>query len=230
VQGESEPKDEVGSQPVADPGDLGRRVAQRRKELGLDRNEVARRAAMDPGYLAYVEESSDARPSPAACTRLAVALGTTVNWLRGGGVEVPPGVHEPPRRTPILEEMSDDECVAHLRPGGIGRVVFDDERGPVALPVNFRMLDGDIVFRTGDGSIAHAVQQGKTLSLEVDHLDEALGEGWSVLATGSASEITDPERREKAEKVHITPWAGGDRHLLISLTPRKLTGRRISHR
>jgi nitroimidazol reductase NimA-like FMN-containing flavoprotein (pyridoxamine 5'-phosphate oxidase superfamily) len=229
VQGEPEAKDEAGPRPMADPGDLGRRVAQRRRELGLDREEVARRAAMDPGYLAYVEESSDARPSPAACTRLAVALGTTVNWLRGGGVEVPPGAHEPPKRTPVLEEMTDEECLAHLDPGGIGRIVFDDERGPVALPVNFRMLDGSIVFRTGDGSIGRAVQQGKTLSLEVDHLDEALGEGWSVLATGSATEVTDREQIEKAEQVHITPWAGGDRHLLVSLTPRKLTGRRIRH-
>src|SRR5699024_6885374 len=37
-------------------GDLGRRVAQRRAELGLTREQIGLQARMDPGYVAYLEE------------------------------------------------------------------------------------------------------------------------------------------------------------------------------
>ncbi|SDH96608.1 Helix-turn-helix domain-containing protein, partial [Sinosporangium album] len=40
------------------PGDIGRRVARRREDLGLTREQLAERTGMDPGYLAYLEENT----------------------------------------------------------------------------------------------------------------------------------------------------------------------------
>jgi hypothetical protein len=46
----------VGEQPVEDrdPGDLGRRLAERRDELRLTRDDIARIAGMGPGYIEYL--------------------------------------------------------------------------------------------------------------------------------------------------------------------------------
>ena len=41
--------------PSRNPGDVGRRVAHRRGELGLSTDEVAERAGMDRGFLEYLE-------------------------------------------------------------------------------------------------------------------------------------------------------------------------------
>jgi DNA-binding transcriptional regulator YiaG len=48
-----------------DPGDLSRRVAQRRAELHLSQGQVAARAGLSLRYLEYLERYP-ARPTPAA--------------------------------------------------------------------------------------------------------------------------------------------------------------------
>ncbi len=182
---------------------------------------------MDPGYLAHIEHHADARPSPAACARLAAALETSVAWLRGAGVDLPPGHVSPPASTPVLYELEPSECLALLEPGGVGRVVFVAGERAVALPVNFAMLGGHAVFRTGEGTIADAVRARRVMSLEVDQLDEAMGEGWSVLLSGVPEVVSDPHDRARIDALHVEPWAGGDRQIVVRLDPHELTGRRI---
>lgn len=210
-----------------DPGSLGRRVLSRRRALGLDRDELARRAGIHPGYLEYVESHADAQPSAATRARLAAALETSVAWLQRAGAGSPPGSVGPPPGTPRLETLPREACLALLRAGGVGRAVFTGRRGPVALPVNFRVLDGRVVFRTDDGAIAAAVRERGTMSVEVDHLDEELGEGWSVLVSGEAELVDDPEGLALVVAQGVEPWAGGDRPLVVRLAVQEVTGRRI---
>ncbi len=72
----------------AGPGDLGKRVAARRRELGLTRAELAARSGMAVSYLAYLEQHA-ANVGYDGLMRLADALGTTPNALLGGSAEVP---------------------------------------------------------------------------------------------------------------------------------------------
>ena len=64
------------------PGDLGRRVAQRRRELDLSREQLAERAGMAPGYVDYLEERA-ARVPIAGVGSLARALDTSTDELLG---------------------------------------------------------------------------------------------------------------------------------------------------
>jgi len=213
-----------------DPGDFGRRVALRREELRLTRDELARRAGIDAGYLEYLEEHSGARPSAETQLRLARALLTTVERLEGSGFGEPVGTGHPPRGVAEVRELDADACHALLRRGGVGRVVFCADRGPVALPVNFRMLGQDVVFRTGDGSIRRAVTEGGVIGLEVDRLDDSLGEGWSVLATGHGELVDDQAMLDQIAALDIRSWAGEDRPRVVRLVIAELTGRRIERR
>lgn len=209
------------------PGsDLGRRIVEHRERAGLSREEAADRAEMARSYLEYLETSPSPDPSKGALMWLATALGTTPDALRGVGLQGPPGQHQAARR-PVLETLTAAECRDYLRPGGVGRFLFMAERGPVAIPVNYRMLDDDIVFRTGRTTGEAAGAQLEKVSFDVDHLDEDLAEGWSVLASGQASLVTDPAELAEAEALGIQPWAGGERETYIRLIPREITGRRI---
>jgi len=212
---------------AGNPGDLGRRIAERRAALGLSRTDVAKLAGMDAGYFAYLEESTWPHPSPSILLRLAGALQTTVEHLEGGGLGRAPGSGSVPGGTPVLSDLDPGACLRHLGEAGIGRLVFDGNQGPVALPVNYHKMGEDFVFRTGDGSILAAVRAGGPTSLEVDHLDDVLGEGWSVLLTGRCIEITDPGEIERIAALGIHPWAGGDRHHAVRFTPEGMTGRSI---
>jgi len=205
-------------------GDLARRIAHRRQELGLTVDEVAQRAGMDGAYLDYLENSSAPSLTFGGLTRLAFALETTVTDLTGGNVDRPPGTGRA-RPHPPLEVLSKEQCVAHLTPGGVGRLVFLAERGPVALPVNFCFFDGDVVFRT-QGTGALATVADSTVSFEVDHIDEATGEGWSVVVTGEAARVDDPSEVVQLARLGIEPWAGGSRETFVRVKTAEISGRR----
>lgn len=207
-------------------GDLGRRVAERRSDLGLTQDEVATRAGMSTTFIHILESSPSPQLSRAALWRLAAALETSVDVITGSGMEAPPGRGHPSVR-PRLETLSIAQCRGLLRAGGVGRVVFSIDRGPVAFPVNFRMLGDDVVFRTEPETLLLSALASHTISFEVDHLDEALTEGWSVLLTGEARKVVDPTELERAQSLDIAPWAGGPKDTYVVLAPRDVTGRRI---
>jgi len=211
---------------VSNVGDLGRRVLERRRELGLSPQEVAVRAGMDPAYFEKLETSASPQLARGTLVRLAVALETTVEAISGAGALAPPGRGDPAQR-PMLAPLDRDECHRLISDGGVGRVVFAAPRGPVALPVNFRMLDRDVVFRTAPmPALAPALDQG-TVSFEVDRIDAALVEGWSVLLSGRGHIVVDSNERQVVEKLGVAPWAGGERDTYVRIAPDEVTGRRI---
>jgi transcriptional regulator with XRE-family HTH domain len=217
----------MGDEAPAGGTDLGRRVAEQRRRAGLTVTEAADRAGMSPDYLAYVESSPMPSPTPAVLARLAAALNATPDALSGAGLNLPPGERRA-AKNPVLEELSVQECRERIAPGGVGRFLFAEAgRGPVAIPVNYRMDGDDVIFRTGShGSIA-GTAIGQPVSFDVDHLDDALGEGWSVLVSGTASIIADPGELARAEALHIEPWAGGERDTYVRLSASQVTGKRI---
>ncbi len=212
-------------------GDTGRRIAHRRNDLGLTREELGERAGMVPGYIQYVEEST-ASITTGDLLRLAAALETTVDELLGGHLEEPPGRGRPTGR-PELKELDREECLRLIAPGGIGRIAWYGVAGPVVLPVNFRLHDGAIVFRTQEGGpMDQDLRTGIEgveikVGFEVDRIDEANHEGWSVLVQGPAHHVTDPEEIAKVSEAGVEPWAGGPRGLFMRITPYQVTGRRI---
>ncbi|MFC9329266.1 pyridoxamine 5'-phosphate oxidase family protein [Kitasatospora sp. NPDC057015] len=209
----------------AHPGDVGRRVAHRRKQLGLTREQVAVRAKVAVSYLEYLE-SQPAAVTLETITALAGALGTSVRYLLGGGFDSPPGQATPVLR-PVVEELQPWECWAKMEPGGVGRVALSTPEGPVVLPVNYRILDGTVLYRTtAESTTAAAV--GERVAFEVDQLDGAFGVGWSVLVTGPAHQVTEADAMEWFGKhADPRPWVGGRRDTWVRIRPEKITGRVI---
>jgi nitroimidazol reductase NimA-like FMN-containing flavoprotein (pyridoxamine 5'-phosphate oxidase superfamily) len=210
------------------PGtDVGTRIAEQRHRAGLSVDEAADRAGMSPDYLAYLESSPDPNPGKGTLMRLAAALNTTREALSGAGMQLPPGQREAAGNA-VITDMTEDECREHLAAGGVGRFLYvAAQRGPVAVPVNFKMDGADVVFRTSpNDNMAAAVHQ-RHVSFDVDHIDDARSEAWSVLLTGKARIVTDPAELDHLRALHVEPWAGGDRPAYIRLAPAEVTGRRI---
>ncbi|MEU7058006.1 pyridoxamine 5'-phosphate oxidase family protein [Streptomyces sp. NPDC046197] len=211
---------------AARPGDVGRRLARARQRQGISLEEAARRARMSPQYLAYLEERpSD--PGVATLLRLADALGTTLVELQGGHQDLPYGQGQALLH-PRLQDLGQEECRALLSTHGVGHVALTTAEGPAVFPVNYEMVDDTFLFRTSPEA-APAAAAGAEVAFEVDHIDDATSQGWSVLAVGRAEAVTDPATvRRLDERAHSDPWVGGSRTLWVRVHPARLTGRRIT--
>ncbi len=202
--------------------DLGRRILKHRHHAGLSRDEAAARAGMAPGYLGYLETSPSPNPSASALTRLADALGTDPDDLIGAAAESPSLAG---RAAP--EPLSPAQCRGYLGSSGVGRLVFTEPRGPVAIPVNYATLSGDIIIRTSERTSLAAHSAGSHVSFEADHVDEAQARGWSVLVSGHAHLVTSPAELQTVRALGIRPWAGGERDAYLRIVITHMTGRRI---
>jgi nitroimidazol reductase NimA-like FMN-containing flavoprotein (pyridoxamine 5'-phosphate oxidase superfamily)/DNA-binding Xre family transcriptional regulator len=207
--------------------DLARRVAHRRTELGMSVDELAQRAGIDPTYMRYFEQSADARLSAGSLNLLALVLDTSPADLLGSEFHVPHGRGRAGRH-PSLEILTEEQCRAHLAVGGIGRVLFTSERGAVALPVNFEFTEGQIVLSTDERKAA-LLEALPVVGFEVDRVDDVMSEGWSVLVSGRARVVDEPEELHRLSSLDLEAWAGGDRHSLTCITPTEITGRVIVH-
>ncbi|WP_328924021.1 pyridoxamine 5'-phosphate oxidase family protein [Streptomyces sp. NBC_00190] len=208
--------------------DLGRRLARRREELGLSREQVGERCGADATYVAYLEERA-AAPAIGSLVRIADALDTTVADLTGATTDHPPG-----RGMAVLDaelvELSDGECRRLLSTHGVGRIAVSTPYGPGIFPVNYVVAGRDIAFRTSaDAVLARAA--GTEAAFEVDHIDEVTRLGWSVLAVGEVAGVTDAEELVRLDAVaYSLPWAGGPRTHWMKITPIRITGRRVVRR
>jgi nitroimidazol reductase NimA-like FMN-containing flavoprotein (pyridoxamine 5'-phosphate oxidase superfamily) len=134
----------------------------------------------------------------------------------------------------VIEELDQDQCLRLISAGGIGRIAYTSRYGPAVLPVNYRLHNGAVVFRTAEhGPLDEDLRTGIAdadykVAFEIDDFDLAAGEGWSVLIQGPAHHVTAAER-EAALKAGVEPFAPGDRELFVRIVPSRVTGRRISH-
>ncbi|MEU4924305.1 pyridoxamine 5'-phosphate oxidase family protein [Streptomyces parvus] len=215
----------MSSTPPPAKGDLGRRITARRLQLGLSRQDVALRAGAAPGYIEYVEEQP-ATPGVGFLLRLADALETTVQELSGGPGDLPPAVGRGARRARMVE-LDEATCWARLGDHGVGRVALTLEDGPVVLPVNYQVQDGEVMFSTGDDSPLAAAADTE-IAFEADYFDDAFSRGWSVLIVGTVRPVADDDASQQLrEAAFSTPWAGQEREHVMLLGARRITGRRI---
>lgn len=208
------------------PGDIGRRVRHRREELGLTREELADRAGIKQLTVAYIEEQPISVTTE-TLLRLAYALDLPDSTLLGSDADVPPGF-EHAARHPRLDVLAEAECWRLLDEHGIGRIAFraGPDDSPHVLPLNYAVRDRALVMRTRRGSLLDTTigrsTDGCLASFEVDHIDDAQREGWSVLLRGAVFLLDGAD-----EPAAVEPWAGGARVRQIRLIPRVVTGRRI---
>jgi nitroimidazol reductase NimA-like FMN-containing flavoprotein (pyridoxamine 5'-phosphate oxidase superfamily) len=127
-----------------------------------------------------------------------------------------------------VDDIDTDVCWKLLANHVGGRVGFAAVDGPMVLPVNHRVDEQTIVFRTGPTILLEALKDGAQAAFEVDELDAHAETGWSVLVRGRAYEIDLSAAQAVAARVALHPWAPGERDHWIRIVPEAVTGRAIS--
>jgi hypothetical protein len=127
-----------------------------------------------------------------------------------------------------MEVLSREECLALLAGSPIGRVIVTMSALPAAFPVNFAVHDGDIVFRTGQGTKLQAAVRNAVVAFEVDGFEPFGHTGWSVLVTGRATEITDTSLAAAGEGLALGPWLPTRLAAFVRIGTDMMSGRRLS--
>ena len=125
-----------------------------------------------------------------------------------------------------LEELTTDQCLAHLGEGRVGRVAFTTSALPMVVPVTYALRGQHLLLATAaDSRLARAADHS-VLAFEIDEVDLRAHTGWSVVVTGVAEVVADQEGRDAAASV-VAPWLPERAELLIRLPCTRVTGRRI---
>lgn len=130
----------------------------------------------------------------------------------------------------LLEDLAEDECLDLLNRHHFGRVAFLEQIDlpPVIMPLNYLMHADSVVVRTDPGSKLGGVLRDAPVSFEIDGIDQRHRTGWSVVVSGRAQQVVDPNELEELYQTPLLPWAPGDRSQYVRITPVLVTGRRIS--
>lgn len=131
-----------------------------------------------------------------------------------------------PRRA-RWQELTRSECFELLARHDLGRLAFNDDLGPIVIPVNYVLDRHMLVIRTDEGTKLDAAGRGVKVAFEIDGADAARRSGWSVLVRGEAITVTEPAELERLKALPVRPLAPGTKSHYIRLLPAVLTGRRI---
>jgi uncharacterized protein len=128
-----------------------------------------------------------------------------------------------------LAELNRDECMALLANATFGRVGVSVDALPAILPVRIALRDDAVMFRTVPGTKLAFAASRSVLAVEADHYDPSIGDGWSVLVRGVASELVDEGEIARARELLKGSWIDGAAEHYVRVGCDLVTGRRLRH-
>ncbi|MEU6379810.1 pyridoxamine 5'-phosphate oxidase family protein [Streptomyces sp. NPDC046909] len=127
-------------------------------------------------------------------------------------------------------ELDQEESLKLLASVSMGRVGFTHQALPVIRPVNHLVNDdGDIVIRTHAGAaLLASASASEVVVYEADRIDEDTHAGWSVMVTGRASRVSDPQALSRYH-AELTPWINTEMEHVVLIQAELVTGYRLVH-
>jgi nitroimidazol reductase NimA-like FMN-containing flavoprotein (pyridoxamine 5'-phosphate oxidase superfamily) len=129
---------------------------------------------------------------------------------------------------PAAEVLDVQECRRLLPEASVGRlaVIVDDH--PDVFPVNYKVDNESIVFRTETGTKQQALDAGIPVALEADRVSAEFGVAWGVVVKGRAVRATSTDQAIDAVGRALFPWQGIGKEYLVRIEPESVTGRRFT--
>ncbi|MFF4568247.1 pyridoxamine 5'-phosphate oxidase family protein [Streptomyces sp. NPDC001410] len=129
-------------------------------------------------------------------------------------------------------ELDRDEALRLLGSVSLGRIVFTRHALPTVRPVNHVLDDGCIVIRTHETAAltSHAQEadgSGVVVAYEADVIDPDTHLGWSVVVTGYAHLVTDPDELVRYQGL-LVPWMQQTMDHAVRIRPELITGIRLT--
>jgi nitroimidazol reductase NimA-like FMN-containing flavoprotein (pyridoxamine 5'-phosphate oxidase superfamily) len=123
--------------------------------------------------------------------------------------------------------LTTQECWELLRRCEVGRLAVAITNHPDIFPINYVTDHATVVFRTAEGTKLAAAVLGVGVAFEIDGVDAAAGEAWSVVLKGTAVEVERMQELFDALDLPLFPWHAAPKHRFVRIVPEEITGRRF---
>jgi nitroimidazol reductase NimA-like FMN-containing flavoprotein (pyridoxamine 5'-phosphate oxidase superfamily) len=133
--------------------------------------------------------------------------------------------------TTRLEELSRDECILALDRVPVGRVGITSQALPHIFPVNFKVLDEAVYFRTESGTKLDAATAASVVAFQADAYAPDGSAGWSVLAIGPCHRVDEsaegPAASRAIDDLRVAWPLSGQAQRTVRIDLITVTGRRF---
>jgi nitroimidazol reductase NimA-like FMN-containing flavoprotein (pyridoxamine 5'-phosphate oxidase superfamily) len=133
----------------------------------------------------------------------------------------------------VVESLDEAECMELLSTSRIGRLIYASRYGPAALPSEYKIREGSIVFRTyrtnfTEEDLRTGIEDAEyQVVVEADQADPETREGWVVLVRGTAHHLDTEAERASIADIGLTSWFEGEPEHFIRVDPISVRGQRI---
>ena len=118
-----------------------------------------------------------------------------------------------------FDSLDEAECRKLLATGSVGRVAWESESGINVMPVNYKVVDNQVVFHTSQMGSLSSLLEPTQVGFQVDEIDVETAVGWTLLVRGT----TGP-----ALGLDSISWVPDGRHVGVAIALEWLGGRVVS--
>lgn len=133
--------------------------------------------------------------------------------------------NDPPQ--PATEVLPPGACWELLRGVSVGHLAVTVDDHPEIFPVNYKVDQETLVFRTGEGTKLRGAGGHSAVALAADGFDAAARTAWSVLVKGHAVILEPSPELLTGVGLTLFTWQAGQKDHFVRIIPASVTGRRF---
>ena len=129
--------------------------------------------------------------------------------------------------TDVIQNLSDEESLELLATKTFGRLVVRRKDDMDLFPLNYLVHEGEIYFRTAEGSKLFSLTLNNDVLFEADNVDGDSQEAWSVVVKGTARTLSSNAEIEAADQLPLKPWLPTLKYNYVVVSPNEISGRKF---
>lgn len=127
----------------------------------------------------------------------------------------------------VIQKLSDEESLELLSTKTFGRLVVRRKDDMDLFPLNYLVHEGEIYFRTAEGSKLFSLTLNNDVLFEADNVDGDSQEAWSVVVKGTARTLSSNAEIEAADQLPLKPWLPTLKYNYVVVSPNEISGRKF---
>ena len=129
--------------------------------------------------------------------------------------------------TDVIKNLSGEESLELLATKTFGRLVVRRNDDMDLFPLNYLVHEGEIYFRTAEGSKLFSLTLNNDVLFEADNVDADSQEAWSVVVKGTARTLSSNAEIEAADQLPLKPWLPTLKYNYVVVSPNEISGRKF---